>query len=261
MTQNILYALIPVVREAGRLIETIRKSGFDTRQKDDKSPVTEADERAEALITDALRRLDPGTLIVGEEASANDGKPPVEDRFWLIDPLDGTRSFLDGGADYSVNIALVDHGRPVLGIVSAPRTGTIWAGDVGAGAWRITDDGEPQPIMCRKLPAKPIVVTSRSHRDAKTDAYVTKIGNADVKPSGSSLKFCMLAEGDADIYPRFGPTSEWDTAAAHAVLIAAGGTMFDVDGKPFSYGKPGYINGPFLALGDATAYASLPSLM
>lgn len=257
MTYPYLDALIPVIREAGVLIEQIRESGAEARAKADRSPVTEADERAEALIVAALRRIDPDTLIVGEEACEADGKPDIEARFWLIDPLDGTRSFLDGGADYSVNIGLVENGVPVFGIVMAPRSGTIWAGAEGIGAWRYDGD-DVRPIHCRALPPRPVVVTSRSHNDERTMNYVASIANADVKPSGSSLKFCMIAEGEADIYPRYGPTSEWDTAAAHAVLLAAGGAMVDEAGAPFRYGKPAYLNGPFLAIGDPSAYAALP---
>jgi 3'(2'), 5'-bisphosphate nucleotidase len=260
VSRDFLEALIPVVREAGLVIESIRAAGAGSRLKGDRSPVTEADERAEAFIHAALERLDPGASLVGEERCERDGKPPVATRFWLIDPLDGTRSFLDGGPDYSVNIALVEGRQAVLGLVGAPRTGTIWAGAAGKGAWRI--DGETRTaIRCRTLPPRPVVVTSRSHRDAATDAYVARIANAEARASGSSLKLCMIAEGEADIYPRFGPTSEWDTAAAHAVLLAAGGAMFDVEGHPFAYGKPDYLNGPFLAIGDPSAYADLPPII
>jgi 3'(2'), 5'-bisphosphate nucleotidase len=258
VTQYLLDALLPVVRDAGALIESVRASGADARAKDDRSPVTEADERAETLIIGALARIDPGAVVVGEEACDKHGKPPVMPRFWLIDPLDGTRSFLDGGADYSVNVALVEDGDPVLGLVSAPRDGTIWAGARGLGAWRLDPDGGRHAIRCRTMPRRPVVVTSRTHLDDATRRYVAAIGDADVRPSGSSLKFCMLAEGLADVYPRFGPTSEWDTAAAHAVLLAAGGAVFDAAGEPFGYGKPDYLNGAFLALGDAAAYAALP---
>jgi len=259
VTRRFLDALLPVIRDAATLIEQIRETGAASRTKADRSPVTEADERAEALIVAALRRIDPETQIVGEEACEAGGKPAAAERFWLIDPLDGTKSFLDGGADYSVNIGLVASGSPVFGMVMAPRTGTIWAGVVGEGAWRF--DGDTQtPIRCRALPARPVVVTSRSHNDDRTLAYVARIPGADVKPSGSSLKFCMIAEGEADVYPRFGPTSEWDTAAAHAVLLAAGGAMVDEHGAPFRYGKDDYLNGPFLAWGDPAAYAALPPI-
>jgi 3'(2'), 5'-bisphosphate nucleotidase len=258
---DLLQALIPVVREAGALIEGVRRAGHTARWKSDKSPVTEADERAEALIIAAIETLDPGTLIVGEEHCNKFGKPTAHRRFWLIDPLDGTRSFLDGGSDYSVNVALIEDGRPVLGLVQAPRTDTIWGGADDTGAWRMDGSGAPRPIRSRPLSPEPVVVVSRSHRDSRTDAYVAAIPDAAVKPSGSSLKFCMLAEGEADIYPRFGPTSEWDTAAAHAVLLAAGGAMYGPDGEAFSYGKADYLNGPFLAVGDPAAYAALPALV
>lgn len=259
MTRPFLDALLPVIRDAATLIEQIRETGAASRTKADRSPVTEADERAEALIVAALRQIDPSTQIVGEETCEADGKPPVAERFWLIDPLDGTRSFLDGGPDYSVNIGLIEQGKPVFGMVMAPRSGTIWAGIVGEGAWRFDGDGETE-IRCRTLPQRPVVVTSRSHNDNRTMAYVARIPGADVKPSGSSLKFCMIADGEADVYPRFGPTSEWDTAAAHAVLLAAGGAMVDEHGAPFRYGKDDYLNGPFLAWGDPAAYAVLPPI-
>lgn len=260
MTLHLLESLIPVVQDASRLIEAVRNNGAVARHKGDRSPVTEADERAERLIIDALADIDPGGVIVGEESCEKDGKPAIARRFWLIDPLDGTKSFLDGGADYSVNIALIEDRRPVLGIVGAPREGILWFGALGLGAWRMEADGARSEIRSRSLPAHPVVVTSRSHSDAETVAYVARIPGADVKPSGSSLKFCMIAEGHADVYPRFGPTSEWDTAAAHAVLLAAGGAMFDAGGNAFAYGKPDYLNGPFLAIGDPAAYAGLPGL-
>lgn len=260
MKHELIESLIPVVRAACRLIETIRADGVGSRLKADHSPVTIADEQAESLIVAALGDIDRGALVVGEETCAANGKPPVETRFWLIDALDGTRSFLDGGTDYSVNVALVENGVPVLGIVGAPAGGTIWAGASGSGALRIPADGVAESIACRRIPPDPVVVTSRSHSDAATLAYIARIDGAKVRPSGSSLKFCMLAEGKADVYPRFGQTSEWDTAAAHAVLLAAGGAMFDAAGEAFRYGKADYLNGPFLAVGDAAAYAGLPSL-
>ncbi len=259
MTRAFLDALLPVIRDSAALIEQIREAGAASRTKADRSPVTEADERAEALIVAALRQIDPETQIVGEEGCEADGKPAIANRFWLIDPLDGTKSFIDGGPDYSVNIGLVDNGTPVFGLVMAPRTGTIWAGIVGEGAWRFDGDNVT-PIRCRALPVHPVVVTSRSHNDARTMAYVGAIPGAEVKPSGSSLKFCMIADGEADVYPRFGPTSEWDTAAAHAVLLAAGGAMVDAKGAPFRYGKAEYLNGAFLAWGDPDAYAALPPI-
>lgn len=255
MSRIYIDALTPAVRAAGDLIERVRANGVTARDKADASPVTEADELAEELLTAAIRAADPDGVIVGEEASAVGLQPDPCARFWLIDPLDGTRDFIAGGSDYSVNVALIEAGVPVLGLVLAPRSGTLWAGAAAHGAWR---DGTA--IRARALPPRPVVVTSRSHLDPETQAYVAAIPHADVRPSGSSLKFCLLAEGAADVYPRFGPTSEWDTAAGDAVLRAAGGMTFGVDGGTFTYAKPRFLNGAFLAVGDADAATGLPPL-
>jgi 3'(2'), 5'-bisphosphate nucleotidase len=259
MHDRLIDALAPAVREAGALIERIRAAGVVARDKADASPVTEADEAAERLLTAAIAAADPGTVIVGEEASAAGHQPEPSARFWLIDPLDGTRDFIAGGPDYSVNVALIDGGVPVLGLVLAPRDGTLWAGTSGVGAFR-EREGRREAIATRALGTRPVVVTSRSHLDDATRAYAAAIPNADTRPSGSSLKFCLLAEGSADVYPRFGPTREWDTAAGDAVLRAAGGTTRHPEGHPFAYGKPGFLNGAFLALGDPLALGRLPPL-
>jgi 3'(2'), 5'-bisphosphate nucleotidase len=259
MHHRLIEALTPAVREAGELIERIRASGVVSRDKADLSPVTEADERAEQLLTAAIAAADPGALIVGEEAHAAGVKPDPAARFWLIDPLDGTRDFIAGGSDYSVNVALIEGGVPVLGLVLAPRDGTLWAGAAGAAAFR-ERDGRREPITTRRFGVVPIVVTSRSHLDDATRNYAASIPGAEARPSGSSLKFCLLAEGSADVYPRFGPTSEWDTAAGDAVLRAAGGMTRHPDGRDFAYGKSGFVNGAFLAVGDPAAYAKLPPL-
>ena len=257
---ELLEALAPAVRAAGRLIEEVRLGGFVADAKADMSPVTVADTRAEALLEAALAEVDPGALVVGEEASAAGGVPALTRRFWLLDPLDGTRSFVDGGEDYSVNVGLVEDGVAVLGLLLSPRSGVLWTGAFGKGAWREDADGR-RPIAARACPAEPVTVTSRSHGDRKTDAWVDKIaGGGAVVPSGSSLKFCILAEGQADVYPRFSPTSEWDTAAGHAILSAAGGAVHAEDGRPLAYGKPGCRNGGFLAVGDPAAFERLPSL-
>jgi len=259
MHDRLIEALAPAVREAGVLIERIRAAGVVARDKADASPVTEADEAAERLLTAAIAAADPGAVIVGEEASAAGYQPEPSARFWLIDPLDGTRDFIAGGPDYSVNVALIEGGVPVLGLVLAPRNGTLWAGGVGIGAVRELS-GRREAIATRAFPAAPVVVTSRSHLDEKTRAYAAAIPGADTRPSGSSLKFCLLAEGAADVYPRFGPTSEWDTAAGDAVLRAAGGTTRQADGRAFAYGKPRFLNGAFLAVGDPAAIDRLPPL-
>lgn len=259
MHDRLIEALTPAVREAGALIERIRAAGVVARDKADASPVTEADEAAERLLTAAIAAADPGAVIVGEEASAAGFQPEPSARFWLIDPLDGTRDFIAGGPDYSVNVALIEGGVPVLGLVLAPRDGTLWAGAAGLGAFRELG-GRREAIVTRTFPAAPVVVTSRSHLDDQTRAYAAAIPGADTRPSGSSLKFCLLAEGAADVYPRFGPTSEWDTAAGDAVLRAAGGSTRQADGRAFAYGKPRFLNGAFLAVGDPSAIDRLPPL-
>ncbi len=255
---RLLERLTPAMQEAGALIEQLKAAGLVHRDKADKSPVTEADEAAERLLEAAIRAIDPDTPIVGEEASAAGIQPGVTARFWLIDPLDGTRDFVEGGSDYSVNIGLVEDGVPTLGLVLHPPTGTLWTGAIRLGAWKEGPSTPRRAINGRALAAPPVIVTSRSHLDPKTKAWVALVPDAEVKPSGSSLKFCLLAEGLADAYPRYGPTSEWDTAAADAILRAAGGITLGPDGKPFGYGKPRYLNASFLALADPDAAECLP---
>ena len=261
MHSRLIDALAPAVREAGALVERIRLAGIVSRDKADASPVTEADEQAEILLAAAIAAADPGALIVGEEACAAGIRPDPCARFWLIDPVDGTKDFIAGGPDYSVNVALIDGGVPVLGLVLAPRSDTLWAGAIGVGAYRQIGISAPQSIATRPMDDAPVVVTSRSHLDDQTRAYCAAIPNARTQPSGSSLKFCLLAEGAADVYPRFGPTSEWDTAAGDAVLRAAGGIVRHPDGRNFSYGKPEFLNGAFLAVGDPSAIGRLPALV
>ncbi len=256
---RLLDAIVPAVREAGRLIETIRLGGHAVRHKADASPVTEADEAAEELLTAAIRAVDTAP-IVGEEAHAGGHRPEPCARFWLIDPLDGTKDFIAGRPGYSVNVALVEEGCPVLGLVMSPRDGMLWAGAAGCGAYREPDGGKRQVITTRLYRRPPTVVVSHSHLDAATKAYLVTLGPVQLEPAGSSLKFCRLAEGSADVYPRFGPTCEWDTAAGHAVLLTAGGAMRTAGGGEFSYGKPGYLNGGFLAVGDVGAFGVLPGL-
>lgn len=257
---DLIDILAPVMRAAGRLIEAVREAGFETRDKADASPVTEADERAELLITAALVAADPDTPIVGEEAHAAGHRPVPSSRFWLIDPLDGTRDFVAGRAAYSVNIGLIADGRPVLGLVLSPRDGVLWAGADGHGAFRQAPGEGREWITTRTCAAPPVVVVSHSHLDDATRDYLARLGLVALEPAGSSLKFCRIAEGSADVYPRYGPTCEWDTAAGHAVLLAAGGAMRSPGGDDFVYAKPGYMNGPFLAVGDAATFAALPPL-
>ncbi len=260
MLTDLLDAIVPAVHAAGAAIEAVRVAGIVARGKAAASPVTDADEAAEAIIVAALGRLDPSTPIVAEEAHAAGHRPLPGPRFWLIDPLDGTRDFVAGRAAYSVNVALVEDDRPVLGLVLSPRDGVLWAGAAGAGAFRQRPGEARTVIAVRRAAAPPTVVVSHSHLDDLTKGYLSHIGLVDLEPAGSSLKFCRLAEGSADVYPRYGPTMEWDTAAGHAVLLAAGGAMRGPSGRDFAYGKPGYRNGAFLAVGDADLFASLPPL-
>ena len=257
---ELIEALIPAMRAAAAVIEQVRERGIVHRDKSDASPVTEADEAAELLLTAAIRAVDDAP-IVGEEAHAAGHRPDPCARFWLIDPLDGTKDFIAGRAAYSVNVALVEGGEPVLGLVLSPRDGVLWAGARGLGAFRQDSADAPRvPISTAPMRPLPVVVVSHSHLDQATRDWVTALGACALEPAGSSLKFCRVAEGSADAYPRYGPTCEWDTAAGHAVLLAAGGAMRAAGGGAFGYGKPAYMNGGFLAVGDEGAFGRLPAL-
>ncbi len=225
--------------------------------KADGSPLTEADLAAHRAILEGLARDCAGIAVVSEEDAAHRAPDPRES-FILVDPLDGTREFISRNGEFTVNIALVEAGRPVAGVVLAPALGRVWAGAVGAGArMRAVGEAAWQPIACRHPGTDGVVcVASRSHRDAATDAFLAEQTVAGLRSVGSSLKFCLVAEGQADIYPRFGPTMEWDTAAGQAVLEAAGGRVLTPDGAPFRYGKPGWRNGPFIGWGVAPGHAA-----
>ena len=261
---GLLEAVEHIARQAGAAILEVYAGDLDARHKADGSPVTEADERAEALITPALRALLPGVPVVAEEAASRGELPPAPElaagRFWLVDPLDGTREFLLRNGEFTVNIALVEQGLPVLGVVLAPAlgpAGRLYAGQAGHGAW-VQDGAGRRPARCRPLPAAgAVLAVSRAHGDdAATAAWVRRWreqrGAAEPAgriAAGSALKFGLLAEGRADLYPRAGRTMEWDTAAGQAVLCAAGGAVLDWDGRPLRCGKPGFENPHFVALG------------
>lgn len=247
-------ALLPAVeviaREAGRAILAVYGTDLPVQHKADASPVTEADTRAEACILPALARLTPGIPTVSEEAASQGTVPTVADRFWLVDPLDGTKEFIARNGEFTVNIALVVEGRPLLGVVFAPALNRLFAGVVGRGAW-LEEAGHRRAIRCRAVPPQGCtVVASRSHGDAQALAgFLAGRLVAATCSVGSSLKFCLLAAGEADLYPRFGPTMAWDTAAGDAVLTAAGGRVCSLDGKPLAYGQAGFLNPPFVAQG------------
>jgi 3'(2'), 5'-bisphosphate nucleotidase len=248
-----LDRVIPIAHAAGAIVMEVYATAFAVSGKLDDSPVTEADQRAEVLLEAALARIAPGLPIVSEEAAGSGRVAAVAERFWLVDPLDGTREFVARNGEFTVNIALVAHGHPLLGVVLAPATGRLFAGVVGAGAFVQDQAGGRTPLSCRRVPdAGLTVVSSRSHGDdAALDAYLAGRVVAARVGVGSSLKFCLVAGGEADLYPRFGRTMEWDTAAGHAVLSAAGGRVAGLDGVELGYGKPGLVNPPFVASGLA----------
>ncbi|BAL25871.1 3'(2'),5'-bisphosphate nucleotidase CysQ [Azoarcus sp. KH32C] len=247
---ELLEAVIRIVREAGDVVMDVYETDFAVRGKDDASPVTEADERAEAVILAGLARLTPEIPVVAEEAVAAGRIPQVFERFWLVDPLDGTKEFIKRNGEFTVNVALVEHGEPVLGVVLAPALGLLYGGANGAGAF-VEGGQERRTITCRHPPAEGLtVVASRSHGDAEAlDAFLAGRKVANLVSAGSSLKLCRVAAGEADLYPRLGRTMEWDIAAGHAVLSAAGGTVKTLDGTPLRYGKPGFDNPHFVASG------------
>lgn len=226
--------------------------GFEKSQKADNSPVTEADVAANQLITAALQQLTPHIPIIAEEDEA-----PLTDirheRFWLVDPLDGTRAFVAGEPEFTVNIALIEQGIPILGVIYSPADKVMYYGDVTEGAFKQKEAAPPKKIHVREKPVEGLtVVRSKSHPSAKTEAFLNSLTIKELIPGSSSVKFCQVAEGSADIYPRFGRTMEWDTAAGHAILNAAGGYVLTANGAPLTYGKPGYENPHFIAYGYQT---------
>jgi 3'(2'), 5'-bisphosphate nucleotidase len=244
-----LQTLVRIVRAAGEVVMRHYEAGCDTRVKADHSPVTDADEEAEKLILAELSSAFPGVPVVAEEAAAAGHISKVGSRFFLVDPVDGTKEFVKRGGEFTVNIGEIVDGQPVSGVVLAPAIGRLFVGAAGEGAFELAGSAI-RDIACRKPdPDGLVAVSSRSHPDAKTDELLKSMPIKGHTNAGSSLKFCLVAAGEADIYPRAGETMEWDTAAGHAVLRAAGGTVTNWDGTPFLYGKPGFRNGPFIARG------------
>jgi 3'(2'), 5'-bisphosphate nucleotidase len=230
----------------------VRQGGFAVERKRDDSPVTAADRIAEALITEGLRAAAPTIPVVAEEAhEAGEVTATPGARFWLVDPLDGTREFAAGLDTFAINIGLVEAGRPRLGVVALPATGEVFGGIVGQGAWKEDAGGTRHKIQARRIPAEgPVVMASRHYqKDPRIAEFAAAHRAQSVVNIGSAAKFCRVAEGTADLYPRFGPTMEWDTAAPEAVVVAAGGTITDLDGQPLRYGKPGWGNPPFIVRG------------
>ena len=240
--------LAAIAADAGRAVMDHYGRGETAQFKPDHSPVTAADREAEALILAALEKEFPGVPVVAEEAQAAGADAKAAARFFLVDPLDGTREFLKGNGEFTVNIALVENGVAVAGAVFAPALGRMFFADE-TGAFERTGDAARR-IEARSTSASgPVALCSRSHDDKETQAYLEKLAVRDVTAIGSSLKFCLLAAGEADLYARAGRTMEWDIAAGHAILSAAGGVLTDWDGGEFRYGKPGFANGGFVARG------------
>jgi 3'(2'), 5'-bisphosphate nucleotidase len=244
-----------IARRAGAEILAVYASGAAlAASKADASPLTEADLRSHRLISESLRALTPAIPVLSEESPPASREERARwPRHWLVDPLDGTREFLSRNGEFTVNIALIEAHAPVLGVVHVPVDGAIYAGVAGQGAWRQDEGGMPQPIRVASPAHVPVrVVGSRSHRGDSLTGFLERLGPHELKPVGSALKFCMIAAGDADVYPRLGPTSEWDTAAGHAVVAAAGGQVVQLDGEPLHYNaRPGLVNPFFVAYGDA----------
>jgi 3'(2'), 5'-bisphosphate nucleotidase len=244
---------IAAIEAGDRIMQIYEADDFEVKAKSDASPVTEADEAADALISARLRAEFPDLPLVTEEQADSHGQ--VACSFLIVDPLDGTKEFIQRRGDFTVNIAWVENGVPVRGVVYAPAKGRLFYTDADGrsveedGPFDIDKAGPVQPIRVRTPDnAALFVVASKSHRDAATDAYIGKYDVADMKSAGSSLKFCLVATGEADLYPRLGRTMEWDTAAGDAVLRGAGGQMIRFeDHAPFAYGKPGFANGFFIA--------------
>ena len=250
--------MIEIANAAGRAILEVYGGGFEVDTKADNSPLTEADRRAHRIIVDGLRTLTPDLPIVSEESEP----PPYDERrrwqrYWLVDPLDGTKEFVKRNGAFTVNIALIEGGQPNLGVIGVPVQEKVYFGDRTRGeAWRQDERGRTS-IRTRGMRGGTVaVVASRNHRTARLEAYLegleTSFERVDRVHIGSSLKLCVLAEGGADLYPRLGPTSEWDIAAGDAVLAAAGGAVTQFDGTPMRYNKESFLNPDFLAVADST---------
>jgi 3'(2'), 5'-bisphosphate nucleotidase len=264
---TLLKGMAQAAVAAGAAIMAIYDSDFTVETKSDLSPVTAADAAGEAVILEALARLAPEIPVVAEEEASAGRIPDTDGCFFLVDPLDGTKEFISRNGDFTVNIALIEDYAPSLGIVFTPIEARLFAGDVRAGkAWSAVVDGQgaigaPHPLRIRSAPGEGLAaVASRSHNSPATEAYLDQFRVASRISRGSSLKICMVACGEADLYPRLAPTMEWDIAAGDAVLRAAGGMLSAPDGSPMPYGKPRFFNPGFVAAGDVATPPIAPFL-
>jgi 3'(2'), 5'-bisphosphate nucleotidase len=267
-SERLLGELTTIVSAAAAAILAARTGALDIRTKADRSQVCAADHASEAVILEGLGRVLPRTIVVSEEAACRAAPESLPATFVLVDPLDGTREFLAGRDEFTINVAIVADGRPRLGIVAAPAQGLLWRGVEGHGAERLhLSAGAPAgaaaervPIRARPAPAAGLVAAvSRSHLDAATEDFLARLPVAERIACGSAVKFCLLAEGTADVYPRLSNTCEWDVAAGHALLAAAGGSLRAPDGKPLRYGRiaESFRVPAFIAWGDPSAPARL----
>lgn len=251
--------LARIALDAGKLIMDVYATDFDVGKKGDASPVTEADQKAEEIILAGLKAADPTLPVIAEESVSEGNIPEHGSRFALVDPLDGTKEFINKNGEFTVNIAIIEHGRPVMGVVFAPALSRLFVAESRDTAWQASAEAggsvptERTPMKIRKAPdAGLTAVASKSHRSAETDEFLAKFNVAEIKGAGSSLKFCLIAAGEADLYPRLGRTMEWDTAAGQSVVEAAGGVVLEESGAPLLYGKKerGYDNPHFIVYGD-----------
>jgi len=249
--QYSLSTLVGIAREAGRAILDIYKSDFEIIEKSDGSPLTLADQNANAVIERGLAALQPHLPIVSEESRRPDASVRNEwQRYWLVDPLDGTKEFTKRNGEFTVNIALIDDGVPIAGVVHVPVSDTTYFASESSGAFKQCADDEPAPVRCSNYKGgKAVVVASRSHANPLLTEFFSQLDEYETLSMGSSLKLCLVAEGRADVYPRFGPTSEWDTAAAHCIVNAAGGRVTDMQGAMLQYNKPDILNPWFVVTG------------
>ncbi|MFK8032146.1 MAG: 3'(2'),5'-bisphosphate nucleotidase CysQ [Gammaproteobacteria bacterium] len=248
-----LEPVVEIATGAGEKILEIYNSDFDVEHKADESPLTAADLAAHKHIEKHLNALTPNIPVLSEESASIAWETRKHwDPYWLVDPLDGTKEFVKRNGEFTVNIALIHQHRPVLGVVYVPVTNVTYCGDINAGA-QIIENGQRSNISVRSCASTPVVVGSRSHRGELLDNYLARLGPHEMTPMGSSLKICLVAAGKADLYPRLGPTSEWDTAAAHAVVSAAGGTVVDLNGNEVTYNaKENILNPHFFVIGDSS---------
>jgi 3'(2'), 5'-bisphosphate nucleotidase len=257
---TLLDPVLALVESAAAAIMAIYATGHDVEYKADDSPITRADRAANDLLSEGLQRLAPAIPVLSEELEASHAYAVRRawQQLWLVDPLDGTREFISRNGEFTVNVALIREHRPVLGVVAAPALGVVYYAAAGHGAWRRRGDGPPERIRVRPAASPLVIVGSRSHRGDSLDSMLARIGPHELKPMGSALKFCLVAEGSADFYPRLGPTSEWDTAAAQGVLEVAGGGVVRLDGTPLEYNaRETILNPEFLAYGDRSRRTDL----